>query len=113
SGAEAAITTLAALPGTGILEATVEGLVLGSYRFTEFRTDQTAPKDPGLHTIPVLSTDKAAKARAAHATAVATAVATARDLVNTPPSHLFPAEFAKRAKTLGDAVGLEVEVLDD
>jgi leucyl aminopeptidase len=34
-------------------------------------------------------------------------------LVNTPPSHLFPAEFAKRAKALGESVGLEVEVLDD
>ncbi|HYX99112.1 MAG TPA: M17 family peptidase N-terminal domain-containing protein, partial [Mycobacterium sp.] len=113
SGAEAAITTLAALPGDAVLEAAVEGLVLGSYRFTEFRTDKTAPKDPGLRTITVLSSDKAAKTRAAHAGAVATAVATARDLVNTPPSHLFPAEFAKRAKTLGDSVGLEVEVLDD
>ena len=42
----------------------------------------------------MLSTAKAAKAQAAHAAAVATAVATARDFVNTPPSHLFPAEFA-------------------
>ena len=33
--------------------------------------------------------------------------------MNTPPSHLFPAEFAKRAKALGEAAGLEVEVLDD
>ncbi len=112
-GAEAAITTLGAVPGEGALEAAVEGLVLGSYRFTAFRTDKTAPKDSGLRTITVLSTDKAAKARAAHATAVAAAVGTARDLINTPPSHLFPAEFAKRAKALGDAVGLEVEVLDD
>ena len=40
-------------------------------------------------------------------------MATARDFVNTPPSHLFPAEFAKRAKALGESVGLEVEVLDD
>jgi leucyl aminopeptidase len=113
SGAEAVITTLGALPGTGALEAAVEGLVLGSYRFTAFRTDKTAPKDPGLRTITVLSTDKAAKARATHATAVATAVATARDFVNTPPSHLFPAEFANRAKALGESVGLDVEVLDD
>ncbi|HET9892781.1 MAG TPA: leucyl aminopeptidase, partial [Mycobacterium sp.] len=45
--------------------------------------------------------------------AVATAVATARDFVNTPPSHLFPAEFARRAKALGESVGLEVEILDD
>jgi len=107
--AEAAVTTLAALD----LDAAVEGLILGSYRFTEFRTSKTAPKDPGLRKITVLSTAKDAKARAAHAAAVATAVATARDFVNTPPSHLFPAEFAKRAKALGESVGLEVEVLDD
>ena len=107
--AETAVTTLAALD----LDAAVEGLILGSYRFTEFRTSKTAPKDSGLRKITVLSTAKDAKARAAHAAAVATAVATARDFVNTPPSHLFPAEFAKRAKALGESVGLEVEVLDD
>jgi leucyl aminopeptidase len=107
--AETVITTLAALD----LDAAVEGLVLGSYRFTEFRTSKTAPKDNGLRKITVLSTAKDAKAQAAHAAAVATAVATARDFVNTPPSHLFPAEFANRAKALGESVGLEVEVLDD
>jgi leucyl aminopeptidase len=107
--AEAAVTTLTGLN----LEAAVEGLILGSYRFTAFRTDKTAPKDPGLRKITALSTAKGAKTEAAHAAAVATAVATARDLVNTPPSHLFPAEFADRAKALGESVGLEVEVLDD
>ena len=40
-------------------------------------------------------------------------MATARDFVNTPPSHLFPAEFAKRAKAFGEAAGLQVEVLDE
>ena len=112
-GAESAVTTLGELPGAGVLEAAVEGLILGSYRFTVFRTDKTAPKDPGLRKITVLSTAKGAKTQAAHAAAVATAVATARDFVNTPPSHLFPAEFAKRATALGESVGLEVEVLDD
>ena len=112
-GAEAVITTLAGLPGEDVSSAAVEGLILGSYRFTAFRSDKTAPKDPGLRTITVLSTAKDAKKQSAHGAAVATAVATARDLVNTPPSHLFPAEFAKRAKALGESVGLEVEVLDD
>jgi leucyl aminopeptidase len=111
--AEAAITTLTELPGDGVLEAAVEGLILGSYRFTAFRSDKTAPKDPGLQAITVLSTAKTAKVQAAHAAAVATAVATARDFVNTPPSHLFPAEFAQRAKALGESVGLDIEVLDD
>jgi leucyl aminopeptidase len=109
SGAEAAVTTLTELD----LEATLEGLILGSYRFSAFRTAKTAPKDPGLRKVTALSSAKGAKTQAAHAAAIATAVATARDFVNTPPSHLFPAEFAKQAKALGESVGLEVEVLDD
>jgi leucyl aminopeptidase len=111
--AEAVITTLSELPGAGILGAVVEGLALGAYRFTAFRTAKTAPKDPGLRKITVLSTAKNSKAETADAAAVASAVATARDLVNTPPSHLYPAELAARARALGEAVGLDVEVLDE
>jgi leucyl aminopeptidase len=109
SGTESVVTTLSELD----LEATVEGLILGAYQFTDFRSAKTAPKEPGLAAITALSTAKGAKATAARAANIATAVATARDLVNTPPSHLFPDEFAKRAKALGESVGLEVEVLDD
>jgi leucyl aminopeptidase len=111
--AEAVITTLSELPGEGICSAVAEGLILGSYRFTEFRSKKTAPNDPGLRKITVLSNAKDAKKQSAHGAAVARAVGTARDLVNTPPSHLFPAEFARRAQVLGEAAGLEVEVLDD
>jgi leucyl aminopeptidase len=113
SGVETVITTLAEAPGAGILSATVEGLILGAYRFSDFRSKKTAPTDKGLQTITVLSTAKGAKALADRAAATGTAVATARDFVNTPPSHLFPAEFAKRAKAFGEAAGLEVEVLDE
>jgi leucyl aminopeptidase len=109
SGVEAVATTMTELH----LEATIEGLILGSYRFTEFRSAKTAPKDAALAKITALSTASGAKKGAARATAIAVAVNTARDLVNTPPSHLFPAEFAKRAEALGEAAGLEVEVLDD
>ncbi len=113
TGTETVITTLSELPGTDILSATIEGLILGAYRFSDFRSKKTAPKDAGLKKITVLSTAKDAKKLAARATATATAVATARDFINTPPSHLFPAEFAKRAKAFGEAAGLEVEVLDE
>ncbi|WP_197505761.1 MULTISPECIES: leucyl aminopeptidase [unclassified Mycobacterium] len=111
--AEAVILTLPGDFDADVCSAVVEGLILGSYRFTEFRSGKTAPKDKGLQKITVLSAAKDAKAASAHGAAVATAVATARDFVNTPPSHLFPAEFAKRARALGESVGLEVEVLDD
>ena len=111
NGTEAVITTLSDID----LEAAIEGLILGAYRFSDFRSDKTAPKDKGLREITALTADTKAKtkAEAERATNIATAVATARDLVNTPPSHLFPDEFAKRAKALGEAAGLDVEVLDD
>lgn len=109
SGTESVVTTLSELD----TEAAVEGLILGAYRFTEFRSDKTAPKDAALARITALASAKDAKAKAARGTDVATAVATARDFVNTPPSHLFPGEFADRAKALGKAAGLEVEVLDE
>jgi leucyl aminopeptidase len=111
NGTEAVITTLSDID----LEAAIEGLILGAYRFSDFRSDKTAPKDKGLREITALTADTKAKMKtqAARATDIATAVATARDFVNTPPSHLFPDEFAKRAKALGEAAGLEVEVLDD
>jgi leucyl aminopeptidase len=109
--AQSAVTTLSALD----LSATVEGLILGAYRFNDFRSPKTAPKEPGLRDITVLAADtkKSTKAQAERAVAIAQAVATARDLINTPPSHLFPAEFASRAEALAQAAGLEVDVLDE
>ena len=111
NGTESVITTLSDID----LEAAVEGLILGAYRFSEFRSDKTAPKDNGLREITALTADTKARTKAAaeRAEAIATAVATARDLVNTPPSHLYPAEFARRAKALGEAAGLDVEVLNE
>ncbi|MEO6793686.1 MAG: leucyl aminopeptidase [Mycobacterium sp.] len=113
NGTAAVISTLAGLPGDGVAAASVEGLLLGGYRFTAFRSEKTAPKEPGLQTVTVLCTAADAQEQATRGADVAAAVATARDFVNTPPSHLFPAEFADRARTLGEAAGLDVEVLDE
>ncbi len=109
SGVKSVITTLSDLH----LEAAVQGLILGAYQMHEFRSPKTAPTEPALGAITALSTAPRAKARVARAVAIAEAVATARDLVNTPPSHLHPDEFARRAKALGTAAGLTVQVLDE
>ena len=109
SGVKSVVTALSELH----LGAAVEGLILGAYQMHEFRSEKTAPKEPGLSAITALSTAAGAKSQAARAVAIATAVATARDLVNTPPSHLHPDEFARRAKILGTGAGLTVEVLDE
>ncbi|MFW0787438.1 leucyl aminopeptidase [Gordonia sp. CPCC 206044] len=97
------------------LGAAAEGHFLGAYRFDTFRSAKTQPKKnpPARITLLVEDKGKAAKAELAHAAAVADSVAIARDFVNTPPSHLYPEEFADRAVRLGSAVGLKVEVLDD
>jgi leucyl aminopeptidase len=109
SGVQSVITLLSGLH----VQAAVEGLILGAYQMHEFRSAKTAPTEPALSSITALSTVRGAKADAVRAVAVASAVATARDFVNTPPSHLHPDEFAKRAKALGAAAGLTVEVLDE
>mgnify|MGYP006267720195 FL=1 len=103
------ITTLSELHA----EAAIEGLILGAYQMHEFRSSRTVPKEPLLSKIIALSTSRGAKTQAERAVAVASAVATARDLVNTPPSHLHPAEFAQRAKALGAMAGIDVQVLDE
>ncbi|ORV50916.1 aminopeptidase [Mycolicibacter engbaekii] len=116
NGTTSAISTLSGLPGQDeddLVAAGVEGILLGAYRFTAFRSDKTAPKDPGLQSLTVLTSAAGAEASAARGADIAAAVITARDLVNTPPSHLYPAEFAERARALGEAAGLEVEVLDE
>ncbi|MFV0496092.1 leucyl aminopeptidase [Mycobacterium sp.] len=116
-GVESVITTMTQLPGEDGCAAVVEGLILGGYRFTDFRSSRTAPKDAGLREITVLAgagdAERDAAERAGHGAAVAAAVATARDFVNTPPGHLYPDEFASRARILGESAGLDVEVLDD
>ncbi|NGP07709.1 leucyl aminopeptidase [Rhodococcus sp. 14C212] len=113
AGASVVATTLSAVD----LGAAAEGFALGAYTFTEFRTAKSNSDDaqPPARIELLVASPRAreVKAALARATAVAEAVATAREFVNTPPSHLFPAEFAERAQALGTAAGLRVEVLDE
>lgn len=87
-----------------------QGLVLGSYRFDEY---QATPDAHLLSSATVVAKGGARVAAAvARGAAVAQAVSLGRDLVNTPGGDLTPKAFAARAVAEGDAVGLEVEVLD-
>ena len=107
AGTNRVLTTLGRLD----LPAAAEGTLLGAYSFTAYkRSNGKAP----AHAVDLL-TDEAPAAQASldRATAVAEAVRTARDFVNTPPNDLFPGSFAERARELGEAAGLDVEVLDD
>ncbi|HEY0450071.1 leucyl aminopeptidase [Actinophytocola sp.] len=110
TGTKRAVSTLSTVD----LQAAAEGAVLGAYSFTEYRSE---PGDGPLERLDLVSpaegTAKEHRATLKAATAIAEAVTTARDFVNTPPNDLFPASFAERAAALGRAAGLEVEVLDE
>nr|WP_234974400.1 leucyl aminopeptidase [Williamsia sterculiae] len=111
NGVTTAVTTLSSLD----LSAAAEGFFLGAYRFEDFRSARSRAKDGPVESVTLLveSVDDDARATVDHATHVATAVAVARDFVNTPPNVLSPAEFAGRAAELAERSGVQVEVLDD
>ena len=98
------------------IRAVAEGGLLGAYAFDRYRTvsaqGRKAPVGQLVLLTP-LAKDKAARAALRRAEVVASAVHLVRDLVNTPPSHLRPAELAAIAAQACTAVGLDVEVLDE
>ncbi|MFT3661933.1 MAG: leucyl aminopeptidase [Gordonia sp. (in: high G+C Gram-positive bacteria)] len=110
-GAGTVVSTL----GAADLRAAAEGGYLGAYRFDAFRSDRSrsAEQPPARISLLVSEESEEAAADLAHALIVADAVALARDFVNTPPSHLYPGEFADRARRVASAAGLDVEVLDE
>jgi leucyl aminopeptidase len=88
-------------------EAVVEGTVLGTYQFNDYKSD---PRPHKLGRLVVFggSEDEIERARArAHAATLA------RDLTNEPASSLFPSELADRARSVADAADLEIEILEE
>jgi leucyl aminopeptidase len=95
----------------GPVGALAEGAALGAYAFTDYKSD---PPKTRLRTVTIAGpTDKQAKHELKHAAAVAEAITFVRDLVNTPPSDLYPASFAARVQERARADDLPVEVLDE
>lgn len=110
SGTARAITTLSRTD----LPAAAEGIALGSYAFTAYRShnDDDGPLGQMDLAVPSMS-DAGARQDLARAVVIAESVMAARDLVNTPPNDLYPASFADRAVTMARAAGLHTEVLDE
>lgn len=100
--------------GGKTLRAVGEGVVLGAYRFTKYRTGERAPVDRlakvTVHKRGRISGEE--KAALALGEAVGQAVCVARDAVNEPPNELTPAVLAERAKEIARRGKLKVRVLD-
>ncbi len=95
------------------LRAVSEGALLGAYAFTRFRVTSLEEQRTPVSKVVVVTDAAGAKAVIKRAQVLTRAVCLARDLVNMPPSHLFPAGLASAAAEEAARVGVVVEVLDE
>lgn len=108
------IDTLAFALPTGSADdvaAVLEGASLGAYSFSEFRgrSRETAKAPAG--SIIVHAAGGSFDGEIERATVVADAMALVRDLVNTPPSVLYPESFAEHARSAVDDLPVDITVL--
>jgi leucyl aminopeptidase len=89
--------------------AVVEGALLGSYSPARWKTEQKPAK--ALDKLVLYGGDNGVGRAASRAATVAKWVNWARDLANSPPNELTPADLASRAAELAGA-NLTVEALD-
>jgi leucyl aminopeptidase len=102
------------------VQASVEGILLGSYRFDRYKSgkDEDRPEKPALRDVTLLGSarwnGRVASRRIEEAIArgevVSEAVAFTRDLVNTPAGDLAPADLADRAAEMAKGVRLEAKI---
>ncbi|HJS26161.1 MAG TPA: leucyl aminopeptidase [Actinomycetota bacterium] len=95
------------------IQATVEGLVLGTHRFDRYKSSSDG-RASALEEVELLVAPRtdAKRARAAiqRGQVIAESQAWARDLVNTPALDLPPAELAREAQKMAKQVGLTCKI---
>ncbi len=106
SGIETAVSALAPLG----LQPVVEGAILGAYSYTGFKPSNG--KNP-LANLVIISEEESAEKHFSTAQITAEAVNLARDLVNTPSSHLYPESYASTISALAEEHGIECTVFNE
>ncbi len=96
-----------ALEGAEGSQAAAEGLLLGSYRFTRYKSD---PQPSKIQHIVFVRGDEAAIERGC---VFAEATTFARDLVNEPAASLTPDDMARRARDVAEVNGLQCRIWDE
>ncbi|HEY7659028.1 MAG TPA: leucyl aminopeptidase [Actinomycetota bacterium] len=94
-------------------QATVEGLLLGAYRFDEYKSSRNGAKRRLGKVVLIGPGDgdaKAARRAIRRGQIIAESQMWARDLVNTPALDLPPAELARRAQAMAKEVGLTCKI---
>ena len=80
-----------------VIQAFLEGAILGDYEFTALKSN---PPKPVKRTITVLGSGSKIKSAIARAESISSGVNTARDFVNLPGGDLTPIVFARKATAL-------------
>lgn len=96
------------------VRAVAEGAALGAYRFDRYRAAAEDQRPPGRVVLAVPgAVPRQVRAAVKDAVVVAESVALVRDLVNTPPNDLGPADLAGIATKTFDDTEVAVKVWDD
>lgn len=99
-------------PVMAIVQARVEGVLLGAYRFARYRRDDSGQ----VLRVTLLTTDagqqRAVEEGLSRGQLFAEATAFARDLVNEPPNHMTPGRLAEVASDVAKKHGLRCSILD-
>ena len=95
------------------LEAVLAAAASGAYAYLDYRTASDVKKPTGQITVHVAETLGDTAAALGRATSTANAMHAVRDLVNAPPSDLYPESFVERARTLAVGLPVEIEVLTE
>lgn len=94
------------------LAAAVTGFGLGSYSYAGLRKETEESKDKTT-TVTFISTGKNDKDVFVEAQIIVESVLLARDLVNTPSSHLYPESYSVIASNEASKHGLQTTILDE
>ena len=111
SGSAKSIAVAVPTDSLSHVAAIAEGALLGRYTFDEYRSTKTRDKKTNAVVSIVTSFKSTAVIRRAET--VASAVALVKDLVNTPPNDLTPAELAKRAVASVSALPIRTKIWDE
>ncbi len=96
--------------------AIIEGILLGLYKFTPFKTVDT-DKETEIKELTIVEPDPESldiiSSSIKEAEIISGAVYLARDLVSTPSNEMTPTIMAGKACEVASQMGIEIEVLDD
>ena len=111
AGGQSVAIPLPGPEGADWLRAAIEGLALGSYSFTKYRSaGEDPPTDVRRIVVHTSRRDESLERAAREAQVLSSATCWARDLVNEPAGSMTPAHVAAQARRFERRPGLKVRV---